>query len=131
MTEGSPTGAPIQEKLARSMRVFVTNYPPGSRLKSEEQYGTIFNTSGSNMHSALDILTGQGLVERKREGIFVRQTVKQWLAANILNDIITGTYRPGDSLPQPEILQEHYGVSRNTVSQAYKILGNIIETPRD
>ena len=113
--------------ITRVLRHRLTDgtYAPGARLPSEAALCAEFGVVRSTVRRALSALQAEGLITvRAGVGRFAQDpdaqpcTRTEHIAANLLRQIETGSFRAGDALPSEKQLARRHGVSRSTARAA-------------
>jgi DNA-binding LacI/PurR family transcriptional regulator/DNA-binding FadR family transcriptional regulator len=127
--------------LANSIaeRVAGGSWPPGGRMPTVRELAAQWNTSAVTMVKVLRMLRERGVLQRAEgfAGCFVKGQVPRTephpgsdvprgryheVARTMREEILSGTYRPGEPLPQRKYLLRRFRCSRTTLNAALDLL---------
>ncbi|WP_412763226.1 GntR family transcriptional regulator [Pseudonocardia alni] len=113
------------------------NMGPGGLLPSEAELAQQYGVARGTVRVALSTLVGEGLIEvvpgvgRRIVGEAPdRTTAYGRIVTEFTEQIRAGMLGQGSPLPSEAKVMQQYGVSRNTVRRAYKVLADagVVET---
>lgn len=105
--------------------------PPGALLPSEMQLVDEHGVARGTVRAALGLLVDEGVIEvvpgigRRVAGSVPApgsESAYQRIAADLAERVRQGHFEPAAPLPSEAMLVAEYGVSRNTVRRAYRLL---------
>ena len=105
--------------------------PPGTLLPSEMQLVDEHGVARGTVRAALGLLVDEGVIEvvpgvgRRVVGSVPApgsESAYQRIAADLTERVRQGHFESGAPLPSEAMLVAEYGVSRNTVRRAYRLL---------
>lgn len=121
-------------QIADDLRLRLTSgeLAPGAMVPSEHALASQHEVSRGTVRSALALLEDEGLIEpvpgQGRRVVGAQDeatsptTAYERIAAELRRKLEAGEFAAGSPLPSEADLVDEYGVSRNTVRRAYRVL---------